>query len=172
MDPLDDPPAAHDDRRERERARRSDAPLGDDDLRARVQRVALRQQQFEKHVAAALAVDAPGLEAMDHLISTGPATPTELARRLGISTAAMTLVLHRLENAGHIRRERHPHDGRKLVVTPVDGSRDRARELVTPLIEGVETVVRAMDTAERATVQRFLDRLIDAYDDALDHSGA
>nr|WP_244630714.1 MULTISPECIES: MarR family transcriptional regulator [unclassified Microbacterium] len=109
---------------------------------------------------------------MDHLISTGPATPTELARRLGISTAAMTLVLHRLENAGHIRRERHPHDGRKLVVTPVDGSRDRARELVTPLIEGVETVVQAMDAAERATVQRFLDRLIDAYDDALDHSGA
>nr|WP_249404072.1 MarR family transcriptional regulator [Microbacterium sp. CFBP 13617] len=109
---------------------------------------------------------------MDHLISTGPATPTELARRLGISTAAMTLVLHRLENAGHIRRERHPHDGRKLVVTAVDDSRDRARELVTPLIEGVETVVQAMDTAERATVQRFLDRLIDAYDDALDHSGA
>nr|WP_246383370.1 MarR family transcriptional regulator [Microbacterium proteolyticum] len=104
---------------------------------------------------------------MDHLISSGDATPTELARRLGISTAAMTLVLHRLENAGHIHRERHPHDGRKLVVSAVDHSRDRARDLVTPLIDGIERVVDDMDAAERATVQRFLDRLIDVYDDAL-----
>ncbi|OZD50164.1 MarR family transcriptional regulator [Rhodococcus sp. 06-1477-1B] len=163
----DQSPDARDDRRERERSRRSEAPLGDDDLRARVQRVTLRQQQFERHVAAALSVDSPGLEAMDHLISTGPATPTELARRLGISTAAMTLVLHRLENAGHIRRERHPHDGRKLVVTAVEHSRDRARDLVTPLIDGIERVVDDMDAADRATVQRFLDRLIGAYDDAL-----
>ncbi|MCJ1709183.1 MarR family transcriptional regulator [Microbacterium sp. VKM Ac-2923] len=168
MPTLDDSPDARDDRRERERARRSEAPMGDDDIRARVQRVTLRQQQFERHVADVLAVDAPGLEAMDHLISTGAATPTELARRLGISTAAMTLVLHRLEKAGHIRRERHPHDGRKLVVTAVDRSRDRARDLVTPLIDGIERVVDEMDAAERATVQHFLDRLIGVYDHALD----
>ncbi|ROP63453.1 MarR family winged helix-turn-helix transcriptional regulator [Curtobacterium sp. ZW137] len=142
--------------------------MPEDDIRARVQQVAVRQQRFERHLARALDVDAMGLEAMDHLITSGPATPTELARRLEISTAAMTLVLNRLEGAGHVRRDRHPSDGRKLVVTAASSSSDRAYELVLPMIDGIEELVEGMDAAERATVQTFLDRLIRIYDDATD----
>ncbi|QSB23660.1 MarR family winged helix-turn-helix transcriptional regulator [Curtobacterium sp. 24E2] len=156
------------DRRDREAARRDGRPLPDDDIRARVQQVGVRQQRFERHLARALDVDAAGLEAMDHLISHGQSTPTELARRLEISTAAMTLVLNRLESAGHVTRERHPSDGRKLVVTAAERSSDRAYDLVLPLIEGIEDVVAGMDDSERATVQTFLDRLIGIYDDAMD----
>ena len=112
---------------DREAARRDGRPLPDDDIRARVQQVAVRQQKFERYLARELAVDAVGLEAMDHLITIGSATPTELARRLDISTAAMTLVLNRLEAAGHVRRERHPSDGRKLVVTAAEESRGARR---------------------------------------------
>lgn len=157
-----------DDRRDREAARRDGRPLPDDDIRARVQQVGVRQQRFERHLARALDVDAAGLEAMDHLITHGRSTPTELARRLEISTAAMTLVLNRLESAGHVTRERHPSDGRKLVVTAAERSSDRAYDLVLPLIEGIEDVVADMDDSERATVQAFLDRLIGIYDDAMD----
>lgn len=157
-----------DDRRDREAARRDGRPLPDDDIRARVQQVGVRQQRFERHLARALDVDAAGLEAMDHLISHGQSTPTELARRLEISTAAMTLVLNRLESAGHVTRERHPSDGRKLVVTAAERSSDRAYDLVLPLIEGIEDVVAGMDATERAAVQAFLDRLIGIYDDAMD----
>lgn len=157
-----------DDRRDREAARRDGRSLPEDDIRARVQQVGVRQQRFERHLARALDVDAAGLEAMDHLISHGQSTPTELARRLEISTAAMTLVLNRLESAGHVTRERHPSDGRKLVVTAAERSSDRAYDLVLPLIEGIEDVVAGMDATERATVQVFLDRLIGIYDDAMD----
>lgn len=76
----------------------------------------------------------------------------------------MTLVLNRLEGAGHVRRERHPSDGRKLVVTAAERSSDRAYDLVLPLIEGIECIVDDLDPAERATVQTFLDRLIGVYD--------
>jgi hypothetical protein len=34
------------------------------------------------------------------------------------------------------------------------------------MIEGIERLVEGMDDAERAIVQRFLDRLIGVYDDA------
>lgn len=145
--------------------------MPDDDIRARVQQVGVRQQRFERHLARALDVDPAGLEAMDHLISHGPSTPTELARRLEVSTAAMTLVLNRLETAGHVRRDRHPSDGRKLVVTAAEQSSDRAYDLVLPLIDGIEDAVAGMDATERATVQAFLDRLIGIYDDAMDGSG-
>jgi len=140
--------------------------LPPDDIRARVRQVTVRQQRFERHLARALEVDAAGLAAMDHLIETGPATPTELAHRLEVSTAAMTLVLNRLEAAGHVRRDRHPSDGRKLVVTAVDRSSDRAYDLVQPLIDGIEDLVAGMDAGQRAAVETFLDRLIAIYDDA------
>lgn len=154
------------DRREREVARRDGRDLPDDDIRSRVQQVAIRQQKFERYMARELVVDQVGLEVMDHLITIGSATPTELARRLDTSTAAMTLVLNRLEGAGHVRRDRHPSDGRKLVVTAAEASSDRAHELVLPIIDGVEDLVAGMDATERATVQAFLDRLLAIYDDA------
>ncbi|WP_367882347.1 MarR family transcriptional regulator [Rathayibacter oskolensis] len=93
-------------------------------------------------------------------------TPTELARRLDISTAATTLVLNRLEAAGHVRRDRHPSDGRKLVVTASESSAALAQERVAPLIEGVEDLVASLDEEERATVLAFLDRLLAVYDAA------
>lgn len=154
------------DRRDREAARRDGRALADDDIRARVQQLGVRQQRFERHLAAELGVDPAGLEAMDHLISSGSATPTELARRLGISTAATTLVLNRLETAGHIRRDRHPTDGRKLIVRAEPASADRAFSHVLPMIEGVEDLIAGMSPAERSAVQTFLERLIGIYDDA------
>ncbi len=161
IDPRDRP-----DRDDRTRARRDGRELPADDIRARVQQVAVRQQRFERHLAERLGVDRAGLDAMDHLITTGPATPSELARRVEVSTAAMTLVLNRLESAGHVRRERHPSDGRKLIVTAEQASADRAYEQVLPMIDGVEHLHDGKVEAERAVVQGFLDRLIAVYDDA------
>lgn len=136
------------------------------DLRAKVQQIAIRQQRFEQHLAAELEVDRAGLEALDHLMTTGPATPTELARLLGVSTAAMTLVLNRLESAGHLRRDPHPSDRRKLIVTASDETSQRAYDHVAPLIQGVESLIESLAEADRGVVEDFLDGLLAAYDQA------
>ena len=146
-------------------SRRHDAgEIDDGDIRSRVQQLTMRQQSFERSVAKQLELDAPGLEVLDHLISRGPATPTELAHRIEISTAAMTLVLNRLEDRGHVRRDRHPSDGRKLIVTASEDAAADAERLVAPLIDEVEAQIAAMSAQERATVATFLDGLIGAYD--------
>jgi DNA-binding MarR family transcriptional regulator len=165
-----DPAAVRPDRADRAAARRDGRPLPDGDIRARVQQLHIRQQRFERFLGRLLQVDHAGLEAMDHLISTGPATPTELARRLGISTAAMTLVLNRLENAGHLERSRHPSDGRKLVVTADEHSAEQVHAAVLPVIDGIESVIAAMDDTERRAVTTFLDRLLALYDEATEPS--
>lgn len=139
-------------------------PAEERDLRSRVQQLTMRQQRFERSLAKRLDLDAAGLEVVDHLISSGPTTPTELAHRVEISTAAMTLVLNRLEDRGHIGRERHPSDGRKLIVTVSDAAAADAERMVAPLIDEVEDVISAMSEEERAVVSRFLDDLIGAYD--------
>lgn len=154
------------DRAERTAARRDGSGGAGGDLRAQVQQIAIRQQRFEQHLAAELAVDRTGLEAMDHLMTSGPTTPTELARGLGISTAAMTLVLNRLESAGHLRREPHPTDRRKLVVSASEESSDRAWGHVAPLIGSVEALIESLGEPERAAVESFVRGLLAAYDDA------
>jgi DNA-binding MarR family transcriptional regulator len=159
-------PVMKDDRADRTAARRDGRPLADGDIRARVQQLHIRQQRFERHLARLLQVDHAGLEAMDHLISAGPATPTELARKLDISTAAMTLVLNRLELAGHLWRTRHPSDGRKLVVTADEESTEQVHRAVRPVIDGVEAAIAAMDDDERRAVTSFFDRLLNLYDEA------
>ncbi|WP_423919894.1 MarR family winged helix-turn-helix transcriptional regulator [Frigoribacterium sp. 2-23] len=152
-------------RDDRKRARRDGRALPDDDLRSRVQQIAVRQESFERYLTRELAVDVHGLRAMDHLLTSGPTTPTRLAERLGISTAALSLVTQRLEAAGHVTKARHPQDGRKIVVTPASASAARAEELVAPLIEGVGRLIADMSVDEQRVVQSFLDRLLGVYDD-------
>jgi len=53
----------------------------------------------------------------------------------------MSIVLNRLEDAGHITRKRHPEDGRRLVVTAAPTSADRAWELISAHTAEVDALV-------------------------------
>jgi DNA-binding MarR family transcriptional regulator len=47
----------------------------------------------------------------------GPLTPGRLAELTGLKTGTVTGVLDRLEKAGFVRRDRDPHDRRKVIVS-------------------------------------------------------
>lgn len=82
------------------------------------------------------------------------ATPTGLARYLGISTAAVTHVLDRLTKAGLIRRERSDSDRRQVSIhLAVDHGDPR---LVDPLSPPLREVVASLEADERRTILRFL----------------
>lgn len=123
------------------------------------------QRRWERHLAERLDVDAPGHAAMAQLNTEGESTPTELARRLGLSTAATSLVLNRLEAAGHVRREPHPSDRRKVRVLPADASRAEGRRLVRPVLAEIDALVAALSEAEHVAVATFLSALARVYDD-------
>jgi DNA-binding MarR family transcriptional regulator len=58
------------------------------------------------------------------------ATPTELARLLGMSPTTLSAVLKRLEERGLVRRARDPDDGRRFVLRlTARGRRERAKAL-------------------------------------------
>src|SRR4051794_23945370 len=73
---------------------------------------------FERRLGSVLTVNQTDLTAMEHLIQEGPLTPSELASRLKVSTAASTLVVDRLVALGHAERHPHERDRRKIVVVP------------------------------------------------------
>ncbi len=49
----------------------------------------------------------------------GSITPGELARRTGLTSGGVTVVLDRLEAAGYVKRERNPEDRRSVLVRPM-----------------------------------------------------
>ena len=71
---------------------------------------------FYRAAAARLGMTVTDLQVMDMLESTGPSTAGQLADLTGLTTGAITGMLNRLEEAGLVRRERDPNDGRRVIV--------------------------------------------------------
>lgn len=119
--------------------------------------------EFESHVGHQLAVNPTDLQAMQHLITSGPLSPTVLARRLGISTAAVTAVVDRLVGVGHATRTQHPTDRRGIVVVPNPASVTRAMGTLMPMIMGIDAVLDEFDDEEKATITAYLERVLEVY---------
>lgn len=85
------------------------------------------------------------------------ATPGAIARRLGISSASTTKLLDRLENAGHIRRLRHPTDRRALVVRVDPSTRATAMRTMGAQQARRVDAAKRLGSAERRIVTRFLE---------------
>lgn len=125
------------------------------------------QQQLRRLMQNALGVDSAGLNTMIHLAKVRTDTPTAIAGTLDTSTAATSLVLNRLEAAGHISRQPHAHDRRKVVVAPAPESLASAYECVRPIIDGIDHVSASLTPAERSTVAGFLEAVVHVYEEAL-----
>ncbi len=139
----------------------------DEGIRDRLMQLLTVQLRFRHLVQDRLGVDDAGLSTMIHLAQVGSDTPTAIAGTLETSTAATSLVLNRLQASGHISRQPHPTDRRKVVVAPVRGSLVAAREHARPVTEGIDELSAALTPAERATVAAFVDGLITVYQQAL-----
>ena len=66
--------------------------------------------------AERIGINATDLNCLNILSFSGHMTAGELARATGLTTASITGVVDRLEEAGFVRRERDPQDRRRVVV--------------------------------------------------------
>jgi DNA-binding MarR family transcriptional regulator len=85
--------------------------------------------------------------------------PSELARSLHMTTGAMTAVLDRLAERGHIERVEHPSDRRKVALRLTANAHDAAREQLRPMVAAITELAASLKPSERAVVGRFLDDL-------------
>jgi DNA-binding MarR family transcriptional regulator len=118
-------------------------------------------EEFEAYVGRELTVNPTDLQAMQHLIMGGPLGPTELSRRLGISTAATTAVVDRLVAVGHATRAQHPTDRRAVVIVPNPSSVARAMGTLMPMIMGIDAVLDEFDETDQAVITSYLERVLE-----------
>lgn len=119
-----------------------------------VQRVSLDARQA---LARRLGLGVSDVNALDQLVfSTEPIGPAELAARVGMTTASATVLVDRLEKAGHLRRAPHPRDRRRQTLHPTDHAREEISAALSPLITALDATAAGLTADQAAAVVKYL----------------
>lgn len=129
------------------------------DIAMAVRRLDVLLSNMELDTCDRLGVSPGELLALAHLSLNGALGPTDLTRRLHMTTGAMTAMLDRLAEGGFIVREPHPTDRRRVRVRLTATGRDRVFSQVHEMADGIVAMNEEFSAAERCVVGRYLDRL-------------
>jgi DNA-binding MarR family transcriptional regulator len=108
----------------------------------------------------AVGISVPEMLTLEHLDADGGLGPSELARRLQMTTGAVTALVDRLEAGGHVTRAPHPSDRRRVVITRTQKADEDITEEVAPMVVEILELAESMDDAARQAVGRFLEGFI------------
>lgn len=122
-----------------------------------IQEVIGLNKMFESATARAMGVNGTDMAALGEVMMSGPLSPTQLARRLAVSTAAVTTIVDRLEAGGHVGRSQHPTDRRAVLVTATQESMARAVRDLMPVARAIDSALDDFDETERAVIARYLE---------------
>jgi DNA-binding MarR family transcriptional regulator len=104
------------------------------------------------------------LAALEHLVLRGGLTPGELGHRLGLTSGGVTALTGRLIDAGYVRRERHPSDGRMRVLGATEAGADFLRAHVEPVLDVAEAALSGLSQEDAAMVAEVLELVASAKD--------
>ena len=85
--------------------------------------------------------------------------PSELARSLHLTTGAMTAVLDRLVERGHLERVEHASDRRKVALRLTANAHEATRAQLRPMIADITELAMSLTPGQRKVVGHFLDDL-------------
>lgn len=91
-------------------------------------------------------------------LATGAIGPADLARRLGLTTAAASAVIARLEQHGLVTRRAHATDGRRTIVELSPAGRDYSYAHLSSMFRQLAALDSSLDDDARAIVVDFLQR--------------
>jgi DNA-binding MarR family transcriptional regulator len=91
-----------------------------------------------------------------------PLSPTEIARRLIVTTASITSLLDTLERRGLVERHPDPADRRRLLITITPTARDLVRRFVPEIVALQASVMRDIPEEERRQFVAVLTRIREA----------
>lgn len=104
---------------------------------------------------------------LDHERAGTAAGPSVLARELVLTTASTTVLLDRLERAGHVRRAPRTDDRRRVDIRITSAAKDVGWAFFGPLIDATVAVLDARTAPEREVIDRFLGELTEAIAEAV-----
>lgn len=129
------------------------------DLAAALYAVMLALPELRHAIAHRLALNPSEVDAMEHLMRR-PIGPVDLSRLLGMSSASATVLVDRLEQAGHAVREPDPTDGRRRVVRPTATGAEAVFRQIGPLVSDLVGAENELSAKDKRVVQAYLERVL------------
>ena len=118
---------------------------------------------LNQHLAAWTGLPTTDAHALGHITWSAeaghPLSPAQLSRRLGMTSGATSVLLGRLEGAGHITRQRSRTDLRRVSLHPTEEARARTRRFIERSGTEVAAALTLAGPAELAHVNAFLARM-------------
>jgi DNA-binding MarR family transcriptional regulator len=91
-----------------------------------------------------------------------PLTPGELRKMMGMSGAAITYLVERMLQSGHLVREADTSDRRKVILKYSEHGIAVGRAFFTPLAEHTSEALSGLPEADLAAAHRVLGAVLDA----------
>jgi DNA-binding MarR family transcriptional regulator len=89
-----------------------------------------------------------------------PLTSGELRRKMGLSAAAITYLVERMIESGHIRRDSDPADRRKVILRHADQDLDMACAFFAPLAAHTRVAMAELPDTDLSAGHRVMTALI------------
>jgi DNA-binding MarR family transcriptional regulator len=118
---------------------------------------------FHQGLADVLGFHITDHRCMHFLHTHGPMPAGKIAELTGLTTAAVTGIIDRLEEAGYVRRTNDPKDRRKTIVEPVRNSKlEKKLEMIfTPFHERMRKLLASYSDSELSAVLDVITRSIE-----------
>lgn len=129
-------------------------------ISADMRQLAAQSEQIGQRFAGTNNVRQTDFRALLHIMvaetAGSPISPSELRQRMGLSGAAITYLVDRLIESGHVRREAHASDRRKVTLRYSELGLATARAFFTPLQGHMHRALSEFSDAELQTAHRVV----------------
>ena len=135
-------------------------------ISAHLRRMTAESEQIGRAFAAVHDVRPTDFRALMHVMvaetAGDPVTSGELRQRMGLSGAAITYLVDRMMASGHITRQSHPADRRKVILRYSDSGLATARAFFAPLGSHSHDAMADLPDADLLAASRVFAALIEA----------
>jgi DNA-binding MarR family transcriptional regulator len=105
------------------------------------------------------------MECLRLLFLKGIATPSELARRTGLTSGATTAMLDRLQEAGLIERRPNPDDRRGTLITPAKSAVERVASWFESARRAQDELISSYSAGELEIISDAFERFARLWDE-------
>lgn len=124
---------------------------------------ALASDELNRHLSTWMRLPSSDAEALGQIVwaaqAAAPLSPVELARQIGMTSGAVSVLIDRLERAGYATRHREDADRRRVTVRPTSAALDATEQFLGFAGAEVAGAVRETPADELRVVHAFLTRM-------------
>jgi DNA-binding MarR family transcriptional regulator len=141
------------------------------EVRLLLRRFAMERDRWIAGLCRRVGASRSDYDALEALDAHGPMTPGELGALLSLTSGSVTALIGRLEDLGWARREPHPDDRRKVIVSLTEAAWQLGQDELVPYFEAVDGATGDLTSKERAVVHQYLRDLVGRIGDDAAASG-